>query len=65
MPAGSFDEVLVTEDWTPLEPTVREHKSYAPGVGVVFERIVRGGEGVLQLVQVRQASSSPARKPRR
>jgi hypothetical protein len=55
VPAGSFDEVLVTEDWTPLEPAIREHKSYAPGVGVVFERIVRGGEGVLQLVQLRQA----------
>jgi hypothetical protein len=35
---------------------VREHKSYAPGVGVVFEEIVRGGEGVLRLVEIRSAS---------
>jgi hypothetical protein len=53
VPFGSFDEVVVTEDWTPLEPAVREHKSYAPGVGVVFEEIVRGGDGVLRLVEVR------------
>ena len=56
VPAGSFDDVLVTEDWTPLEPKVREHKSYAPGVGVVFEEIVRGGEGVLRLVEIRSSS---------
>ena len=53
VPAGSFADVVVTEDWTPLEPKVREHKSYAPGVGVVFEEIVRGGEGVLRLVEIR------------
>jgi hypothetical protein len=55
VPFGSY-EVLVTEDWTPLEPKIREHKSYASGVGVVFEEIVRGGEGVLRLVEVRQGA---------
>jgi hypothetical protein len=53
VPHGSFDDVVVTEDWTPLEPSFREHKYYAPGVGVVFEEIVKGGEGVLRLVEVR------------
>ena len=56
VPAGSYGDVLVTEDWTPLEPDVREQKSYAPGVGVVFEELVRGGEGVLRLVEIRSAS---------
>jgi hypothetical protein len=56
VPFGSFADVVVTEDWTPLEPAVREHKSYAPGIGVVFEELVRGGEGVLRLVDVRPAS---------
>jgi hypothetical protein len=56
VPAGSFEQVVVTEDWTPLEPKVREHKHYAPGVGVVFEEIVRGGEGMLRLVEIRPAS---------
>ena len=53
VPYGSFDDVLVTEDWTPLEPKVLERKSYAPGVGVVFEEIVKGGDEVLKLVDVR------------
>jgi hypothetical protein len=33
VPAGSFDEVVTTRDWTPLEPEVVEEKDYAPGVG--------------------------------
>ena len=37
VPAGSFSNTLVTEDWTPLEPDQLEHKTYAPGVGVVAE----------------------------
>ena len=56
VPAGSYGDVLVTEDWTPLEPGVREQKHYAPGVGVVFEELVRGGESVLRLVEIRSAS---------
>jgi hypothetical protein len=34
---GSYDDVLVTEDFTPLEPDHVEHKSYAPGVGLIQE----------------------------
>jgi hypothetical protein len=52
VPFGSFDDVVVTEDWTPLERKVLETKSYAPGIGVVFEEIVKGGDGVLRLVDV-------------
>jgi hypothetical protein len=37
VPAGSYDDVLVTEDFTPLEPDVLENKSYARGVGLVQE----------------------------
>jgi hypothetical protein len=55
VPQGAFDKVLVTEDWTPLEPKLLENKFYAPGVGVVFERLVKGGEEVLRLVEVHQA----------
>ena len=51
VPAGSFDEVLVTEDWTPLEPDVRERKSYAPGVGLVAEQQIAGGDAAFQLVE--------------
>jgi hypothetical protein len=52
VPAGAFDDVLVTEDWTPLEPKLLERKYYAQGVGVVLERRVKGGEEVLRLVEI-------------
>jgi hypothetical protein len=55
VPYGAFHDVVVTEDWTPLEPKILEHKYYARGVGVVFEEIVKGGESVLRLVEVRRA----------
>ncbi len=38
-----YRAVLVTEDFTALEPGVLEHKSYAPDVGLIEERHV--GEG--------------------
>ena len=34
-PAGNYDRVVITEDLDLLDPTKREHKSYAPGVGFV------------------------------
>jgi hypothetical protein len=46
---GSFDQVLVTEDWTPLEPKLLENKYYARGVGVVLERLIEGGDEILRL----------------
>jgi hypothetical protein len=49
--AGSFDNVLVTEDWTPLEPDVRERKSYAPGVGLITEQQIAGGSSAFELVE--------------
>jgi hypothetical protein len=36
VPYGSFDQVLVTKEWTPLEPSYVEHKYYARGVGQVY-----------------------------
>jgi len=47
--AGAFGDVLVTEDWTPLEPDVRERKFYAPRVGLVMERQVAGGSSQFEL----------------
>jgi hypothetical protein len=37
VPAGSYDDVVRTRDWTPLEPDVVEYKAYAPGVGWIHE----------------------------
>ena len=48
--AGSYDDVLVTEDWNPLEPEVLERKYYARGIGVVQERHMKGGDEHLELI---------------
>ena len=45
VPFGAFDDVLVTRDWTPLEPEVIEDKYYAPGVGKIVESKVAGEVG--------------------
>lgn len=49
--AGSWSgtDVFVTEEWTPLEPEVRERKTYAFGVGVVEARTILGGDDVVFL----------------
>jgi len=62
VPAGSYSDVLVTEDFTPLEPDLLEDKLYAPGVGVVEEREVKGGTGVVKLIEIVHgpATSGPA-----
>jgi hypothetical protein len=49
VPFGSFRDVLQTEDTTPLEPDVVEHKFYAKGVGPVL-RTAAGGGGREELV---------------
>ncbi len=52
VPYGSFDNVLLTKEWTPLEPEVLEHKYYAKGVGNIGEVAVRGGKGRIELVNI-------------
>lgn len=53
---GLFDNVLVTKEWTPLEPGVEENKYYARGVGLLKEEIVKGGTGGLELVKFENPS---------
>lgn len=52
--AGTYDDVLVTEDTTPLEPGLVERKYYARGVGIVREEDVTGGSEIVELVGERQ-----------
>ncbi|MGH3039415.1 MAG: hypothetical protein ACRDLZ_08430 [Gaiellaceae bacterium] len=42
VPFGSFEGVLMTKDWTPLEPEILEHKFYAKGIGPVLVLAVSG-----------------------
>ncbi len=52
-PAASCEGTcLVTEDTTPLEPDVLEHKYYAPGIGFIYEIKPKTGEK-LELVEVK------------
>jgi hypothetical protein len=51
VPFGTFDNVLQTKDYTPLEPGLVEHKFYAQGVGPVLAEIVSGGTGREELVE--------------
>jgi hypothetical protein len=46
IPFGSFENVVQTLDTTPLEPDMREHKFYAPGVGLIQEVNLESGEMV-------------------
>jgi hypothetical protein len=48
---GEFDDVVVIEEWNPLEPATIEHKYYAPGVGVILEVVTAGGDGRVELVE--------------
>jgi hypothetical protein len=52
VPYGSFDDMLVSKEWSPLEPGVVEHKYYAAGVGDVKEVTVKGPSETLGLVKV-------------
>jgi hypothetical protein len=52
VPAGDFADVVVTEDWNPLDPDVIEEKSYAAGVGMIYEEHTTGGDDVVELVEL-------------
>lgn len=51
VPYGAFTHVLVTSERSPLEPQT-EQKYYAPGLGEVAERVVKGHHEEFQLVRV-------------
>jgi hypothetical protein len=52
VPYGAFGNVLMTKEWTPLEPGITDHKYYASGVGFVFSVVVEGGTEQVELVEV-------------
>jgi hypothetical protein len=47
---------LLTQEWTPLEPGVIDHKLYVRGIGTVVERTVKGGDEHLELASLRRGS---------
>jgi len=51
VPAGTFERVLVTDEWSPVEPQI-ERKWYVAGVGEIKERVTAGGHEQFELVKV-------------
>jgi hypothetical protein len=49
VPAGTFKRVLVTIEWSPVEPQL-EKKYYVVGVGEIREEVVAGGHEKFELV---------------
>jgi hypothetical protein len=54
VPYGSFDHLLMTREWTPLEPNVVEQKYYAPGMGTVLEVGVKGTSDRVELIDIKK-----------
>lgn len=52
LPYGSFHHTLLTQEQSPLEPGVRDHKWSVRGVGYVKEKAASGSEEQIELVRV-------------
>jgi hypothetical protein len=59
-PAGTYNGLLVTKEWTPLEAKVVEEKFYARGVGVVAAKTTKGADERSALVSANRAASDAA-----
>jgi hypothetical protein len=55
--AGTYKDVLMTKDYTPLQPEILEHKFYARGVGPVLLVGLSGGNFWEELVRITKGSS--------
>lgn len=52
VPAGCFEGLLETKEWTPLETGVAERKLYARGIGLLWAETTHGGDETSGLVSV-------------
>lgn len=52
VPAGMYDNVLMTRDTIAIEPDVEELKFYAPGVGPVLTLGISGGSAREELIRI-------------
>jgi hypothetical protein len=60
---GDFTDVLVTEEWSDLEPGVLERKYYVSGIGMVSSEIIKGGDEHFDLTTFEQGSATPEATP--
>ena len=54
VPYTSSNEALLTNEWTPLEPGILDHKLYVRGIGNVLEQTVKGATERNALVAVKK-----------
>lgn len=52
VPAGTYDHVVRSLEWSQLEPGVVSVKFYAPGVGIISEHDMSGGNETFELLSV-------------
>jgi hypothetical protein len=52
VPAGTYDDMIKTREWSPIEPDVIEEKVYARGVGDVHEETVQPADEHEEVVLV-------------
>jgi len=52
VPYGEFDNLLRTEDSTPLDRSTVEHKCYAKDIGFVLGVAIRGSDDITELVNI-------------
>jgi hypothetical protein len=50
VPYGTFNNCIMTEEWSPLEPGVIEQKYYASGTGNIKTIMIKGGNEVTELL---------------
>jgi hypothetical protein len=50
-PFGDLTNVVVTNDWSPLEPTTFEQKFYAPNIGLVAEATSGDQTETIELIE--------------
>ena len=66
VPSSCYDNVLVTDEWSPLEPSEgHQRKSYASGVGNIAIGATGSSGEVLELVEVAQLSPGDLAKVHR
>jgi hypothetical protein len=63
VPSGRYQDALLTKDTTAIDPTIAEHKLYAPGLGLVLTLDVSGGSGRDELIKVDKAPHTDGTGP--
>jgi hypothetical protein len=58
VPAGRYDHVVKSLEWSRLEPHVVSVKLYARGVGIVAEHDLSGGTETFRLISVSGGSGA-------